>query len=36
VMACKHVASALGGERPTDLVNPEVWDRRVRSNFPSE
>jgi D-3-phosphoglycerate dehydrogenase len=28
VMACKHVVNALRGERPTDLVNPEAWDRR--------
>lgn len=28
VMASKYVANALRGERPSDLVNPEVWDRR--------
>lgn len=28
VMACEQVVSALEGERPTNLVNPLVWDRR--------
>ena len=27
VMACEQIASALRGERPTDLVNGEVWGR---------
>ncbi len=27
VMACEQVASALRGERPTSLVNPQVWGR---------
>jgi hypothetical protein len=25
---CEQVAMALRGERPTELVNPEVWERR--------
>ena len=28
VMACKQIASALRGERPTNLVNAEVWGRQ--------
>ena len=28
VMVCDQVAMALRGERPTELVNPEVWERR--------
>ncbi len=28
MMICAQVASALRGERPTELVNPEVWERR--------
>jgi D-3-phosphoglycerate dehydrogenase len=28
VMAGKHVVSAIRGERPSDLVNAEVWDKR--------
>src|SRR5215211_1110366 len=28
VMVCEQVAMALRGERPTELVNPEVWERR--------
>jgi phosphoglycerate dehydrogenase-like enzyme len=28
VMACEQIASALRGERPTNLVNVEVWTRR--------
>ena len=28
VMVCEQVAIALRGERPTELVNPEVWERR--------
>lgn len=28
VMACEQIASALGGERPTNLVNGEVWGRQ--------
>ena len=28
VMACEQIASALRGERPTNLVNIEVWNRR--------
>jgi D-3-phosphoglycerate dehydrogenase len=28
MMVCEQVAMALRGERPTDLVNPEVWGRR--------
>ncbi len=27
-MACEQVAMALRGERPTHLVNPEVWSKR--------
>jgi D-3-phosphoglycerate dehydrogenase len=27
VMACREVALALSGERPAELVNPEVWGR---------
>jgi D-3-phosphoglycerate dehydrogenase / 2-oxoglutarate reductase len=27
-MVCEQVAMALRGERPTELVNPEVWERR--------
>ena len=27
VMVCEQVASALRGERPANLVNPEVWGR---------
>ena len=27
-MVCAQVAAALRGERPTELVNPEVWERR--------
>lgn len=27
-MVCAQVAMALRGERPTELVNPEVWERR--------
>ncbi|MFN8501586.1 hydroxyacid dehydrogenase [Kouleothrix sp.] len=27
VMACQQVALALRGERPTELVNPQVWGR---------
>jgi D-3-phosphoglycerate dehydrogenase len=27
VQACEQVASALRGERPTSLVNPQVWGR---------
>ena len=31
VMACEQIASALRGERPTNLVNAEVWGRqRIR------
>jgi D-3-phosphoglycerate dehydrogenase len=28
VMACEQIASALRGERPTNLVNAEVWGRQ--------
>src|SRR5262249_227753 len=28
VMPCEQVAAALRGERPTNLVNPEVWGRQ--------
>lgn len=28
VMACEQIASALRGERPTDLVNAEVWGQQ--------
>jgi D-3-phosphoglycerate dehydrogenase len=28
MMVCEQVAMALRGERPTDLVNPEVWGQR--------
>lgn len=28
VMACEQVASALRGERPTCLINPQVWGRQ--------
>jgi D-3-phosphoglycerate dehydrogenase len=28
MMVCAQVAAALRGERPTELVNPEVWERR--------
>jgi D-3-phosphoglycerate dehydrogenase len=28
VMACEQVAAVLRGERPTNLVNVEVWERR--------
>jgi len=28
VMACEEIASALRGERPTNLVNAEVWGRQ--------
>jgi D-3-phosphoglycerate dehydrogenase / 2-oxoglutarate reductase len=28
MMVCEQVAMALRGERPTELVNPEVWERR--------
>src|SRR6266496_2269472 len=28
VMACEQIASALRGERPTNLVNAEVWRRQ--------
>jgi len=28
VMACEQIASALRGERPTHLVNVEVWNQR--------
>lgn len=31
VMACEQVAGALRGERPTSLVNPEVWGRHRSS-----
>jgi D-3-phosphoglycerate dehydrogenase / 2-oxoglutarate reductase len=31
IMICAQVASALRGERPTELVNPEVWKRRRES-----
>ena len=27
-MVCAQVAMALRGERPTELVNPDVWERR--------
>jgi D-3-phosphoglycerate dehydrogenase len=27
IMACEQIASALRGERPTDLVNAEVWGK---------
>jgi len=27
-MVCEQVAMALRGERPTELVNPDVWERR--------
>jgi D-3-phosphoglycerate dehydrogenase / 2-oxoglutarate reductase len=27
-MICQQVAMVLRGERPTELVNPEVWERR--------
>jgi D-3-phosphoglycerate dehydrogenase len=27
-MVCEQVAMALRGERPAELVNPEVWERR--------
>ncbi len=30
VMACEQIASALRGERPTNLVNVEVWGRQRR------
>jgi len=30
VMACEQVASALRGERPTNLVNDRVWGRQRR------
>ncbi len=32
VMACEQVAAALRGQRPSELVNREVWERRRRSN----
>jgi len=28
VMVCEQVAMALRGERPTELANPDVWERR--------
>ena len=28
VMACEQVAMALRGERPTTMVNPQVWEQR--------
>jgi D-3-phosphoglycerate dehydrogenase len=30
VMACQEVATALRGERPQNLVNPQVWEKRRR------
>ena len=30
VMACEQVALALSGEKPTHLVNAQVWERRKR------
>ena len=28
VMACEQVGMALRGERPTTMVNPQVWEQR--------
>ena len=28
VMACEQIASILRGERPTNLVNADVWGRQ--------
>jgi D-3-phosphoglycerate dehydrogenase len=33
VMACEQVASALRGERPTNLVNIEVWERQQDRDY---
>lgn len=33
IMACEQIVSALGGERPVYLVNPQVWGhQRIGSN----